>query len=262
MKKFLIPGLLLLSVLSFAGEDLFTKTLKGKKSSGGETYIVIGARGGPQATWLFNKNMIDDDAIKYKFSGGGYGGIMLGLHLTEMFAINGECLFAGYSRKIASNIDSLDWSSTEKLSYLEFPVLLHLDFEGFKYLELGVKFGNLKGAKVAYDPDPANVSSNDMKKYYSKGNTALVFGWGTGLWGSGGLLFSTGIRLTYGLDDIISDEGGRGDQYVTLADPANPKSYQKTNIITAAFHFSLDFDLGWVVKSSCGRNYKFTLFKH
>lgn len=260
MKKFLFISLIISSLSVAAGEDIFSRSLKGHSSSGG-TYIVIGARGGPQATWLFNKNMIDDDAIKYKFSGGGYGGLMLGLHLTEMVAINGECLISSYSRKIASNIDTISWTSKVNLTYLEFPVLLHLDFEGFKYMELGVKFGNLKSARVTIDPDPTGFSG-DRKQDYSKSNTALVFGWGTGLWGSGGLLLSTGVRITYGLGDIISDEGGRGDQYVTITDPSNPKSYQKTNIITAAFHLSLDFDLGWMMKSSCGRNYKFVLFQH
>ncbi|MCC7301843.1 MAG: outer membrane beta-barrel protein [Bacteroidia bacterium] len=262
MKKLLFLLFSAFFLNAAAGEDLFLRALKGKKSSGGNTYIVIGARGGPMATWFFNKNVIDDDGIQQKFSGGAYGGGMLGLHLTEMVAINGEFLFASYNRKWASGIDTLSWTSRTNLKYMEIPVLLHLDFEGFKYLELGIKFGILNSAKESFDSDYLSYSNEDVKKYFSGNSKALVFGWGTGLFGSGGLLLSTGVRLTYGLDDIISDEGGRGDEYYPMADPTKPKSYQKTNLITAAFHLSLDFDLGWVVKSSCGRNYKFTLFQH
>jgi hypothetical protein len=93
-----------------------------------------------------------------------------------------------------------------------------------------------------------------------KGNKAIVFGWGTAIWGNGGLLTSLGIRLTYGLDDIISEAGGRGMDYY-MSD-GTKKSYQKTNTATVSLHMNIDFDLGWFMSSSCGRTHKFVLFNH
>ena len=251
-------SILLLALVTLPG--LATgPNLLGKK--GGQQWIVLGARANVANTWLLNKNVMNDSRYKYKPSVGGCGGIMLGLHLTEVFAIEGECLFSAYSQRMASG-DTLKWTSKTNLAYIDIPVMLRFDFENFKYLELGIKFGILNSAKYTYNNEdfPAfNQSNVDIKKSYDK-NTSLVFGWGTGIWGDGGLLISLGVRLGYGLSDIISTDGGRGNDYI-LGD-GTKKSYTKTNTATAALHLNIDFDLGWFMSSSCGRSHKFVLFGH
>jgi hypothetical protein len=240
---------------------VFATNPKYLRKKGSQQWIVLGARANVANTWLLNKNMMNDKSLKYKPSFGGSGGIMLGLHLTEVFAIEGECLYSVYNQKLASN-DSISWTSKTSLAYIEIPVMLRFDFENFKYLELGVKFGILNSAKYSASfPDfpQGDVTNEDVKKAYDK-NTSIVFGWGTGVWGNGGLLISMGVRLGYGISDIISDEGGRGDDYY-LGD-GTKKSYQKTNTASAALHLNIDFDLGWFVSSNCGRNHKFVLFGH
>lgn len=255
MKKLIASALFsLIAFGSFATE--------GHKAA--EHWITVGARGTFNSTWLMNKNMMHDKGLKYQPSFGGSGGIMLGFHLSTIVAINVEGLYSQYNQKMKSAIDSLKWSSKTTLNYLEFPVLLHFDFENFKYLEFGVRFGILNSAKynATFDDFPAgNETNKDVKKNYESNTTGIVFGWGGGIWGNGGLLISGGIRLTYGLSDIVSDEGGKGDDYYTLKD-FKKESYTKTSTATIGFHLNADFDLGWMVKSSCGRTHKFVLFSH
>jgi hypothetical protein len=241
-----------------------TRAIAHKHKKGSQQWIVIGARGTFNNTWLLNSNLMNDKGSKYKASFGGGGGIMLGIHLSEVVAIEVEAGYGLINQKVASNIDSLPWKSRTSLGYLEFPILLHFDFQNFKYLEIGVKIGSLNSAKLDYSNDKysaLNVSGEDVKKDYAAGNTSLVFGWGTGLWGNGGLLVNFGIRATYGFSDIISDVGGKGADYYP-SDGSAKTGYKPTNTATIGFHLSMDFDLGWFMTSSCGRSHKFVLFGH
>ena len=248
----------LLSLPGFSGEF---SLLPPAPKKGGQQWIVIGLRGSINNTWLMNSNVMNDKGIKMKPSFGGGGGIMLGIHLSELIAIEPECVFTLINQKYASKIDSSAWTSKTSLAYLEFPILLRFDFETFKYLELGVKFASLKTAKDDFSSSTFNYSATDDIKNYEKGNTSLIFGWGTGLWGNGGLMVNFGIRATYGLSDIVSLAGGKDDPYWSYGETA-AKGYKPTNTATIGFQFNVDFDLGWFMSSSCGRSHKFVLFGH
>lgn len=225
-------------------------------------WVVVGVRGAFNSTWLLNQNQLNDKGLKYKASWGGSGGVMLGVHYTQWGALHVEGLYSILSQKIASNIDSAKWGSRTDLTYYEFPILLHFVPKEFKYIEAGIKISTLANAKGT--SSLLNYSNKDVKNDFEKSNLSLIFGWGNALWGDGGGLVNLGIRLTYGLSDIISAAGGRGKDYYALSDgiTATPKVYKPTNTATIGFHLTYDFDLGWWVQESCHRKYKFSLFKH
>ena len=229
-------------------------------------WLVVGARGTVNSTWLYNANQWNDKGIKYKPSWGGSGGIMLGFHYMSWGAINVEALYSTFNQKMSSGIDSIKWTGERKLTYLEFPILARFDFKSYKYLEAGVKISSLLSAQGSYNSTAnplLNYSDKDVKSNFQKSNLSLVFGWGGAIWGTGGLMIHGGFRFTYGLSDIVSSDGGRGDAYHPLSDAtAQPKSYAKTNTASIGFHISLDYDLGWFMSNSCNRKYKFFLFEH
>lgn len=249
MKK--ITALLFLCIITL-------NSFAGKQDIGGQ-YFIVGARGTFNSTWLYNKNQFNDKGIKYKPSWGGSGGIMFGLHYIRWGSVNVEALYSSFSQKLSSGIDTIAWTSRTNLAYWEFPVLLHFDYnnEKFKYIEAGIKFSSMYSASV----QPA-LPNYDIKKNFEKQNISAVFGWGAAFIGQGGMLINLGIRLTYGLSDIITNAGGKGKDYLPLADGMNaqPKPYTPTNIATIGFHLSIDYDLGWFLYSGCHRKYKFFLF--
>jgi len=231
----------------------------------GDQYIIVGARGAVNSTWLLNQNQLHDKGIKYKATWGGTGGIMLGFHYTEWGSVNVEALYSTFNQKLSSGIDSMKWTSSTKLAYLEFPILLHFDTKNFKYVEGGIKISSLLSASGTYNSSQTsllNYSGKDIKNNFESSNLSLVFGWGGAIWGSGGLLIHGGIRFTYGLSDILTTYGGKGSDYMPLADgvSAKPKPYAKTNTASVGFIISADYDLGWFMSNSCNRKYKFFLF--
>lgn len=262
MKK---TALLLLSALFVIPAFSSGSLLYRKK--GGDQWIIIGARGTFNSTWLLSKNQLNDKGIKYQPSFGGSGGIMLGFHYSEWGAIEVEALYSLYNQKLASKVDSMNWSSKASLAYLEFPILLHFDTQNFKYIEAGIKISSLSSAKGTFDFSSSSTlsySNKDIKENYEKSNLAVVFGWGSGVWGNGGLLVNLGIRLSYGLSDIVSTVGGKGKDYYAWGDGLNAKAkpYTKTNTATIGLHMNIDFDLGWFMTSNCKRSHKFVLFGH
>jgi len=241
---------------------LIASTTIAQKKSIGNQWIEIGARGTVNSTWLYNSNQWNDKGIKYKPTWGGSGGIVLGFHYTTWGSVNVEALYSTFNQKLSSGIDSIKWTSGTKLAYLEFPILLHFDTKSFKYFETGIKISNLLSAQGSYNSTLVNYSNKDIKDNFDKSNLSLILGWGGAIWGEGGLLIHGGFRLTYGLSDIVSTLGGKGNEYLPLADgiSAKPKSYTKTNTVSIGFNVSLDYDLGWFMSNSCSRKYKFFLF--
>ena len=247
MKKFLVYILIcLVSVSAFAQSHQINQ------------WVVVGVRGAFNSTWLLNQNQLNDKGLTYKASWGGYGGLMLGMHYTQWGAVHIEGLYSMLSQKMASTSDSIKWTSKTDLSYYEFPVLLHFVPKEFKYIEAGIKISTLVKAKSS---SSLGTFSGETKNNFEKPDFALVLGWGGSLWGDGGGLLDLGIRLTYGLSDIISTAGGKGKDYSSFSD-GSVKSYKPTNTATIGLHLSYDFDMGWWFHDTCKRKYKFFLFEH
>src|SRR5207249_2199116 len=100
MKRILILAIALCFAVSGMAGEL---TLLPKHKKGGDQWIVIGARAGINSTWLLNQNMMADKGIKYKASFGGGGGIMLGIHLSQVVALEVEGLYSLVNQKLANS---------------------------------------------------------------------------------------------------------------------------------------------------------------
>ncbi len=246
---------------------IFTLVSMQVMAGGSSMWLTIGARGTFNAPFLINSNEYNDKGIKHNVAFGGSGGAMLGFHFSDVGSINFEALYTTYSRKLKSGIDSVNWTHSTNMAYLQFPILLRAEWN-FKYVEAGVALASLSSATQSYKNEKApalDYSGKDAKDQYIKPNTSIIFGWGTNLMGSGGSMLSLGIRLSYGLTDIVSDLGGKGKIYKPSdgdGTPATDKAYKGTNTATVGIHLSWDFDLGYFASSSCGRKHAFKLFGH
>ena len=249
-------------VLIFIG--LFSSSAFAQLQGIGNQWVITGVRATFNSTWLSNQNELNDKGLKYKPAWGYSGGLMLGVHYAAWGAICVEGLYSTLSQKQASAIDTFKWSGRTDLTYYEFPVLLHFVPKEYKYIEAGIKISNMAKAQSSYESSLISYADMDVKNSFEKSNLSLVLGWGGPIWGDGGGLVNLGIRLTYGLSDIISTSGGKGTDYYSLNDgiTANPKSYTPTNTATIGFHLTYDIDLGWWLHDSCKRKYKFFLFSH
>jgi len=261
IKTFFITALAICCLNSYAGKN--------------EQWIDIGFRISPTSSWLLNGNMMKDKNIKYVPSFGFFGGAKIGFNFSEVVAINVEGIFEKFNQRFTSRMDSISWDKKTQLTYIDIPVILRFT-NGWKYYEIGVNLQSLKKAKGTFSSEQTIPDINSYSGFttptpdqFNKTNTSIILGWGSALWGVGGLVISTGIRLSYGLTD------NTGENYIDrdypnpeypgyVPDLSNPtgKSYKKTNNVSAAFMFSFDYDLGYFMSSSCRRKHAFVLFTH
>lgn len=259
IKTFICTALTIAYVNMYAGKD--------------EQWIDLGLRFAPASTWMLNGNMLQDKNITYIPSFGYFGGAKLGFNFSEVVAINIEGIYDKFSQRFRSRMDSISWDMKTQLTYIDIPVLLRFT-SGWNYYEVGVNLQSLKSVKGTF------ASNQTVSKVYdeftspsidrfNKSNVSIILGWGSAIWGVGGMVISTGIRLSYGLTDVIGDNY-RGQNYPNpqypgyKPDPVAPNGmpYKKTKNLSAAFMFSMDYDLGFFMSSSCRRTHAFILFSH
>ena len=100
-----------------------------------------------------------------------------------------------------------------------------------------------------------SIAKQIIPQYY-----AAVFGFGANMIGTEGLSLLMGFRFTYGVNDLISKEGGKSqNRYYPMNDSqytTDYKSYKATNPLTVRFIVELNFDLGFFAKSKCGKGRK------
>lgn len=243
MKKLLIiPAFLLIFISSYA-----------------QKWVDIGAKGMYNSTWILNANINNDKYAAYDLSFGyGFGG-KLGFNFNEKAEITLDVLYSTINQKYMSSGINNKWTREVNLAYLDFPLLFKSNKEG-TFIEIGPQFSVLMSAKEKFGFETKDAlldyNHNPAEQYFEKKNIAAVFGFGSYLFGTENMYVVFGMRVTYGFLDIISKEGGKGQDYhpITPDKSDKPSNYRGTNNLTGGFTLEINYDLGYLVSTKCGKH--------
>lgn len=170
----------------------------------------IGAKGGINNTWLYNKNTAD--TFKYDFSFAGMGGLSLGYDAVYYnYGISLDILFKQYNQKI-HNEKNTDQNEQIKVQYLSLPFLFRLRPRGQKggsftygggYFEIGLAPEMLMSATNAYSNADTTgkiiKGTIDLKSSSEGFGLAAIVGFGFHQIGTENWSITHGIRLSYGI---------------------------------------------------------------
>lgn len=254
------------NVLSILFCLIFLSAFAGKN----DKWLDCGLRGSFNNTWLINPNVFKDKTMKYDISFGFTAGAKLGFNFSEVVALTAEYDYSTFNQKYMSST-ATQWNRQVKLAYAEIPLLLRIT-SGFSYFEVGPKMSLLQSATDTYSAATPSVftpdySGVDISKNLNSSSFGVVLGWGSILWGTGGLTISTGLRLSYMFTDIVNENGGKGKDYTYMegsgatTTPVN-LPYAATSPASVGVMINFDYDLGYIVTSSCKRSRKFVFFNH
>nr|MBK9653037.1 PorT family protein [Bacteroidota bacterium] len=219
--------------------------------------MMIGVKGAYNTTWLMNKNIFDQGdeldpdasfAPSYGVNGIFYFNDNLGLAIEA----NVNKITQKYSGVI---LDSITWEGSDKLTYMEIPLLLHLANKGGMYFEIGPKVSFLTGATGAIETTPSFISDYNertIKKGFNKTMFSLVFGFGVNVRASDLVYVIAGLRFSGSFTDATkeyskeefakAEDIGITDSFAHIKQDGIFK-YENTTAVTGGIMLGIGFNL-------------------
>lgn len=233
MKKLILfVAVCLISLNVFSQGKTFSKVLD------------VGLIGQVRSTWLVNQNVSDvAGEMDYKTSWGSSAGVRVQYFGAGSLGAGFEVNYATIRQDYDGNVFGSPYSSSNKLTCIDIPVYGRVGSSEGGYFELGCQFSLINGATYEVDNAAIAALATDASSSFSENYIApfLGFGGAINLW-QNQLMISTGLRLSYGVTDVVGNDGlGQDlteDHPFTYNNALNPNSYsdyKATHPIYAAF---------------------------
>lgn len=190
MKKNLLITLLILSGFTAPAQD-----------------IILGLKGSFYSSWLFNKNVSDQDAsLDYASTFSTTFGAQGLFMFSETYGVNTELIFASQKQKYDGYLGTDDnvFTNEIKLNYIDIPVLFRVSSPKGPYFELGPQISLLTGAKETFDLEKSNesdYSDKNVKDDFAGFGISGIIGFGVDIKLNDNINLSTGLRFGYMFTD-------------------------------------------------------------
>lgn len=171
--------------------------------------IDVGAVGQFRTTWLLNSNVSDASGhLDYVMTFGGGGGLRVQYFGAGSFGFGAEFNYATINQKYEGlNTNIGNYESSTHLKCLDIPVFIKLGSSEGGYFELGAQYSIISSAEhkstFVGALNEGDVSDNFKSSYIAP---FLGFGGSFNMWRNQ-LLLTTGIRLAYGVTDVVGVDG-------------------------------------------------------
>ncbi|MBN4065870.1 PorT family protein [Candidatus Amoebophilus asiaticus] len=211
--------------------------------------LRMGIKGAYNSTWLLNKNILDDSKINYVTSFGYNSGFSLGYNFNDKLGFFIEALFDKYNQQFVTHSGSDAQKTTTSLYYISVPVLFRYRLPSGIYLELGAQYHSLTTVKYGYSSSRdttiifiysgllKNISDikNNVDENFETSSVSCLIGTGLSINISEHLGVNIGVRVIYGLTDVISEVGGRDSSY------GDRIAYTATNTAALGGNMSIEY---------------------
>lgn len=197
--------------------------------------IRLGVKGSYSSTWLFNKNVSDQNAsLDYASTFSGGFGAQAIFMFSETYGMSAEVNLNNQHQKYDgyANGNANDKFTNEiKLSYIDIPVMFRVSSPRGPFFELGPQFCLLTGAKETFDYSPnsaASYTDKDFKDDFKGFGVAAVLGFGIDIKLAEMLNLTTGFRFGYMFSDATTE--------YTLAEATALNANDKLSNVSAFSH--------------------------
>ncbi|MBL7923310.1 MAG: PorT family protein [Bacteroidia bacterium] len=231
----------------------------------------IGAKGSFYSTWLFNKNVSDQNSsLDYASTFSPNFGIQAIYMLKETYGISAEVVYSMHNQKYDGFLNNDDnvFNLETKLSYLDIPILFRVSSPKGPYFEIGPQFSLLMGAKETVEYEKSAMSdeaydNKDFKDDFASFGVAGVLGFGIDIKLADNINLTTGLRFGYMFTDATTEyseeelvEKDQNDVDISgatyfahmsaehsLGDARNDLDYKKTARAFGGFQLGIQFML-------------------
>lgn len=236
MRKIILFFVIYLSVLNLNAQKVYA-------------WMDAGVKVGYGLTGIMNSNLFDDKNYEHHLTTGSAFGAKLGLFIGLYDGVTVDFMFSDNNQKFDFNVGTTNHIHEINWKNYDLAVLYRMQKDGL-YLEIGPQISFVN--KVTQE-NPLDVET-DVKKYYSNNYISGVFGIGGYIFNYETFTTMLGIRLGYGLTDMINDDGKKvsPNPYPT---PKQEKIYGSKSTNAAFVQLSLEFNfaLGYYGISACSK---------
>lgn len=208
-----------------------------------QTWFEVGLKGGPSTTFLVNQNLLDDTQFNPQLTLSYFYGGKVGVNFGEH---NGIALHAGLSEVRQNFNNEYPLTSFNERKFTSSVVDIGLLYHRTKasgYFEVGPRISLVQNGSLADDGEAAQDISDDLENTYY----GLDLGFGSYVVGNDRLSLMMGLRFSYGITPVMSDERP------VIPAIAHYEDNRSVHVFNAMLCFELNYSLGYLVRSSCGR---------
>lgn len=197
---------------------------------------------------LMNTQVLEDRGITTEF-GSTYGvGGKFGFNFGEFHAITIDAMYSSAAQTNRFRDESID---SKKISFNAIDLYgLYRYNRNLNYVELGVKYSLYQRFFQTVD----GSSSMLVDELYSPNMLSPVLGFGYYMFNADAFTANLGFRISYGINDLLSDQGQATAAYYS---PVEYTAYSSTHPAFVELVLELNFGLGQYAKSVCGKRASF-----
>ena len=222
-----------------------------------QAWTDIGVKFGYGIGLLINKNVFDDVSYSHEINGSYNFGGKISLNVGDHNAITFDAMLSQMKQNFNYSIAGGPTTNRNEIVWnnLDLYLMLRTNRQG-AYLEIGPMMSRVRKITQTDTVHGSFGEGNDVSAFYIDRYFSAVLGGGSYMYGEGKFTTMLGMRLHYGLQDIISPRGQDYDNDFAFPNPSrNPSNiydtYQSTNPIFVEFILELNFGLGYFAKAAC-----------
>ncbi len=218
-----------------------------------QPWFDVGVKGGLGSSFMYNKQIFDDQDLTNKFAPGYTFGAKLGFNFIQEHQITFDVLKTSLNQKFSYYVEGNELIREIGIDGLDFALMYRSNRNG-TYFEIGPQL--TKTSNVRFK-DEGNVSLAGFapKEVIDKSFYSIAAGFGGYIFGTDNFGVTMGFRVNYTISDIAS-EAGRSINFPMLVD----KSPDPLRNLGIMFVFEANYDFGYLVSSSCGERKKLFVF--
>lgn len=208
-----------------------------------QTWFEVGLKGGPATTFLVNKNFMNDTEFNPQLTPTYFYGAKIGINFGEQ---NGIAIHGGGTKvqqKFNNEYPTALFDERKFTSNLFEIGLLYHRTSNSGYFEVGPRISLVQSGELTDDgSNRQDISEELTGNYYG-----LDLGFGSYVIGGDHLSLMMGLRFSYGITAINEDERPIAPIQAQYEDS------RSVNVFSAMLCIELNYSLGYLVRSSCGR---------
>ena len=242
MKKSAIKTLLTFALVAFI-------SISGLKAQKIYFWLDAGVKLSGGTGMFYNNNLINDRSIDPAFASiFGVGG-KFGFNFGQYHAITVDGMYSTASQTNGLIDDGIPLT-LRKINYNAVDLFgMYRYNRNLNYVELGVKYSIYQ--RILETRNGATIDADEL---YVDNMLSPVLGFGYYVLNAEAFTANLGFRLSYGINDILSEQGV---QTAAFTSPIEYDNYSTTNPAFIELVLELNFGLGQYAKSVCGKRASF-----